>query len=251
MAKNELAKVQEAGVPAVIDFDADAGSGFEEADQASYAIPFLKILQSMSPQVKKSDGAYIKGAEEGDLYNTVTNSVMKGDEGIVIVPCHYRRTILEWSAPLNEGGTFIGSHNAVEGDALMAQTTRTDRGNELPNGHILTDNREHYCIVVNPDGTHEPVLMALTSTQIKKSKKWMTMMNNITLKSGAIAPMYSQMYKLTTTPETSDQFSWFGVKIERLGPVQSAALYESAKKFKEMVRSGVAKADMTSETEPF
>lgn len=251
MAKNELVKETTAGLPAVVDFDADAGAGFEDADQASYAIPFLKVLQSMSPQTKKSDGAYIKGAEEGDLYNTVTGVVVKGDEGMTILPCHYRRSFLEWSGPVSEGGTFVTQHNAADGDALMAKTTRTDRGNELENGHILTDNREHYCLIIKDDGSFEPVLLALTSTQIKKSKKWMTLMNSIILPSGNNAPMYSQLYKMTTVPETSDQFSWFGIKVEHIGSVKSQIQYEAAKKFREMVRSGSAKADMGSEESPF
>ena len=50
----------------------EAGSGFEEATSDSYAVPFLQVLQSGSPQCKKSDGKYIKGAEEGMIFNTVT-----------------------------------------------------------------------------------------------------------------------------------------------------------------------------------
>ena len=69
-----LKKKEEAALPAMMaeSFAADAGSGFENADKDSYAIPFIKLLQSMSPQCKKSNGAYIQGAEEGMLFNTVT-----------------------------------------------------------------------------------------------------------------------------------------------------------------------------------
>jgi hypothetical protein len=74
----------------------DAGAGFEDADANAYAIPFLQILQSGSPQCKKSDGAYIKGAEEGMFYNTVTQELYDGDEGVVVIPCHYMQRFVEW-----------------------------------------------------------------------------------------------------------------------------------------------------------
>lgn len=53
-------------VPIVYDSEMlSQGTGLEEAGVGDYAIPFLRVLQSMSPQLKKSDGQYIQGAEEG------------------------------------------------------------------------------------------------------------------------------------------------------------------------------------------
>ena len=46
------------------DFAADSGSGFEETNSSSFAIPMLKLLAAMSKQCKKGTAEYIKGAEE-------------------------------------------------------------------------------------------------------------------------------------------------------------------------------------------
>lgn len=43
MAKNEVLKKEEALPPAVIDFTADAGGGFEGADGSCFAIPFMRM----------------------------------------------------------------------------------------------------------------------------------------------------------------------------------------------------------------
>ena len=44
--------------------------GFSEVTSEDLAIPFLRILQAMSPQKNKRDGAYVDGAEEGMFFNT-------------------------------------------------------------------------------------------------------------------------------------------------------------------------------------
>jgi hypothetical protein len=49
-------KVAEQQASDLIPFDDDllsAGTGLEDAEASDYAIPFLRILQSMSPQLKK------------------------------------------------------------------------------------------------------------------------------------------------------------------------------------------------------
>ena len=49
-------------------------------------IPFIRILQALSPQLNKQDSLYIKGAEQGDIFNTVNQEIYKADEGVIVVP---------------------------------------------------------------------------------------------------------------------------------------------------------------------
>ena len=71
---NKIAEVTKTStVPVVLDDSfLDQGTGLEDASAEDYAIPFLRILQGGSPQVKKSEGKYIQGSEEGDIFNTVS-----------------------------------------------------------------------------------------------------------------------------------------------------------------------------------
>lgn len=241
MAKQETAVAvkEEAGaVGEVIDFGADVGNGFEETNSSSYAIPFLRVLQSLSPQCKKSDPAYIKGAEEGDFYNTVTEKLYKGEDGVTVVPVHYVHKYIAW-APRESGGGIRGTYTPSEANALV--TTQNERFQQImEDDSILTDTRDHYVMIVNPDGTFEPALLVLYATQLKKSKEWMTLMQGIRI-NGQTAPMFSQMYKITPMAESNDKGSWTGVKIDHVSQVKSRDLYEAAKSFREMVRSGEAK----------
>lgn len=239
MSKALAKKDEGSNVPAELleAFKEDVGQGFEETDQQSFAIPFLVVLQANSPQCKRSDGSYIPGAIEGMFFNTATEELFDGEKGITVCPAHFKRVYTEWTGTKDEGGTFAGEHDVATGEEILRNCHRDEDGNDrTEDGHIIVDGRNHYLILVKEDGTFEPVLLSLTSTQIKKSKKWVTQMKNIH------PVMSSQMWKLTTVGESKDKYTWSGIKVEHIGMVQSMAVYQAAKEFHEMVRSGKAVA---------
>jgi len=239
--KNLPAVKEEAGaLSVVIGDDFDASAGFEETDSSCFAIPFLRILQAISPQAKKQNPKYIEGAEEGDFINTVTEKLYKGTNGVIVIPAHFKHVYNEW-AP--DRGGFRGTHSPSQYDSLV-KTIRTDsKGNpyeaNADTGNQLTDTREHYLMIMEEDGGFTPALLALSASELKKSKKWLTFMRELKV-GGKPVPMQSQMYRITPTPESNDKGNWVGHKIEHLGSVQSLEQFKSAKEFYEMVRSGKA-----------
>lgn len=244
----DLVKQQQQAIVAMQEmFVGDAGSGFEEATASSYAIPFIQILQSGSPQCKKSDGAYIKGAEEGMFYNTVTGKLYSGETGILVIPCHFTNRFIEWKTR-ESGGGFVAEHMP----GTTAATTKDDKGRDmLPNGNTLVDTRNHYVLMLETDEdglvSVEPALITMSSTQLKKSRNWMSKMQGIKIKTNAgfmQAPMASRIYRLTTVPEQNDKGSWFGFKVELEAVVQDPAQYKAAQEFAAAVKSGSAKANM-------
>ena len=62
-------------------FESDIGSGFEEVTSSDIQIPFLRIIQALSPQLKKSDAGFIQGASSGDIFNNT-----------IRWSCHFRYT---------------------------------------------------------------------------------------------------------------------------------------------------------------
>lgn len=238
----ELTVAQKQALALQNQFAEDAGAGFEEASASSYAIPFLQILQSGSPQCKKSDGAYVKGAEEGMLYNTVTGELFDGEKGLVVIPAHFTNRFIEWKLR-ESGGGFVGEHMPVD----APPTNKDDKGRDLlANGNVLVDTRNHYVMFYNNEGILSPALITMSSTQLKKSRQWMSKMQGIKVKNGAgdfvAAPMSSRKYLITTTPEKNDKGSWFGFKIELAGLVDSVSEYKAAGEFRDAVKTGAAKA---------
>ena len=53
------------GALATFDMEADAQQGAQNIAQEDLALPFLKILGQLSPEVNKRDGKYVEGAEPG------------------------------------------------------------------------------------------------------------------------------------------------------------------------------------------
>lgn len=240
MAGKEVAKKAEAQVPALAEtFEQFDQMGFETATADSYAIPFLAILQSNSPQVKKSSGKYIQGAAEGMLLNTVQNTVIDGEEGVLVIPCAYRQGFVEW-VPRDSGGGFVTEYAPHE-----APRTERDEDNRdvLPNGNELMDTRYHSVLLLNEDGTCSPIVIAMTRTQVKKSKRWMSLMQDIKFPkadgSGTYTPpMFSHVYRLRTVPEQKDEYSWYNWEVEKVELIEDGAIVAQAKKFHDAIMAG-------------
>ena len=59
-------------------FGDDVSKGFENMTQEDMALPFVRILGQLSPQVTDGDAKYIEGAKPGMIYNTVTSELYDG-----------------------------------------------------------------------------------------------------------------------------------------------------------------------------
>jgi len=117
------------------------------------------------------------------------------------------------------------------------------------NGTVLVDTRYHYCLVVNDDGSFTPAVFALSSTQIKKSRAWMTLMAGLKLKDKQgkdyTPPTFSHLYRVTTVPEKNEKGAWRGVaiEVERVLNRNDELLYIAAREFRNQISSGKVKAD--------
>ena len=228
--------------------DEYAGEGFENEDHDSGAIPRLKILQKSSPEVDEDSGDYIKGAKAGMVINTVTKRIYDTKKGcIVVVPCYYEKLFNEW-IPIQEGGGFVDSYGAAEGNKLIEDLERDERGVPITeDGHEIRDTREHYFLVID-EGNYEPVVSSFTSTKIKKSKAWWTNMKMARLPGHPlkVPAMFAFSYEMRTVVETKDQYTYFNWDIKKAQPVleidPTGGIIQVAKAFKDAIVSGVKKA---------
>ena len=72
-------------------FEADANQGAQNISQEDLALPFLKVLGQLSPEVNKRDAKYVEGAEPGKIINTVSNELY---DQINVLPVFYKRKYL-------------------------------------------------------------------------------------------------------------------------------------------------------------
>jgi hypothetical protein len=230
-------------------FEADQHAGQEGMSAQDYQIPRLVILQDLSPQVKKTEAAYIDGAEPGDICDVLTGTLYSGSDGITVVPISYRRTHLEW-VPRAKGGGFAGDHGPD--GKILEQCTKDDNGNMvLKNGNHVKVTCEYYVMLVDEEtGEHTAFALSMTGAQIKKARRWNTMMNQLRAPAqggGTFNPaMFFRSYKLTTTPERNDKGSWFGWNItpdkNTVDFPNGNELYLAAREFRQSIASGAVKA---------
>jgi len=248
-----VSKAADKGVPStdVLSFERDAGAGLEGADQDCYAQPFLTLLQKMSPQVDRDSDKYIKGASAGDFLNGATGEVYDGKKGVVLVPVHFERKYVEWGQR-DDGGGFKGSYRPDE--INLADLERDDSGRFQKGDNYLADTRYHYCIQLTPDGRRN-IVLSLTSTQIKKSRNWVTAMSMIRFegKNGKpfCPPTFAHAWRITTVAESNDKGSWHGVKIEKervLGKGDEAVVAE-ARALQALARGGRIRVDEATDTQ--
>jgi hypothetical protein len=218
-------------------FEEDAGVGLGELGQEDVALPFLKVLSRQDPILDD-----LEDAKAGDIYNTVTGQVWKGKEGISVVPCVYQRRYIEW-APR---GTGTGAPiNIFTPDDPRPETERSSEDNREyvvdGQGSYLEETHQHFVVIIGEDGSMETALIAMKSTQLKKSRKWNSMVQSRTMqgKNGMFTPpRFSHIYALKTVSEENSKGSWHGWELSLKGPVEDANIYQSAKAFATSILSG-------------
>lgn len=250
---NDITKKASTELALANTFEDDASSGFDNMGQDDFALPFLRLLTNTSPEVGE-----VEGALPGMVYNTVTGQLYDGKKGITVIPCAYVRQYIEW-APRGEGsGAPIAIYPATSD--ILSRTHREPGDNKdyLDNGNYVENTANHYVLIVEGN-VPEPALITMKSTQLKKSRKWNSMMMSTKMigKNGAFTPpMYSHLYRLTTQAESNDKGKWFGWEIERIGPVDDKDVYSAAKSFAASISDGAVKVqhaheDGAAKSEPF
>ena len=238
---NQVEEKKSAGLPTNI-FEDDAAKGLGAIGQEDLALPFLKILGQLSPEVNKRDGKYVEGAEPGMIYNSVSGELYDGVKGIDVIPCFYKLEYIEWK----DRGEGLGAPIAIyDSSSDIMSKTKPDANykDRLPNGNYIEKTASHFVIVSGDSPS--TALISMKSTQLKISRKWNSMMSGIKMKgkNGMFTPAsFSHIYKLKTTQMQNDKGTWFGWEISKVGPVTDQSLYTQSKSFSENISKGAVKA---------
>ena len=232
----------------------EAGAGLENFTTDDMQIPFIRILQALSPQLNKQDSMYMKGAEQGDIFNTVSQQVFRAEEGIIVVPCFFEKKFLEF-ALRSSGGGFIRELSPDDKDITL--TTREGAAEILPSGNELVRTHQHLVQVMDPETKLcSPAVLDMKKTQLKVSRRWNTMKNGIRLPSGKPMPLYGTAWSIKTIAESNDQGSWYNYKVDRVTEMtkeleammlEARTMYQSFRKGE--IKMAAASADEMSSSQ--
>jgi hypothetical protein len=242
-----------------LDLGADAGIGTEGIGKDDMALPFLSILQDLSPQTKKSKAEFVEGAKPGMFYNSVTKQFWDGEKGIPFVPASYQKTYIEWVP--NQGG-FVADHGEAAGKQLAETGKRTEKGElMLPNGNQLVETAYVFGIVPGGkwgeaddgagnkvpvwefDGTANEVLLTAKSSGLKTTRTWNTQMMGVKVpvQGRMITPALAfNLYLLKAKEVSNDQGTWFALEPTRMGntpqiPEHGKNFYRQAVEFAKLM----------------
>ena len=231
-----------------------AGAGFENQTSDDYSIPFLQILQALSPQLQENDSL-----RQGMILNTVTGEVWDGKKGIAFVPATTQHVYVEWK-PRDAGGGFVGIHEANSDLVNHAKAASAEYGKySTPDGNELIETFYVYGIALDDDGNASEAVLAFSSTKIKKYKGWMTKAKTIQipLPDGRRipAPLFAHRYRLKTVSEKNNKgqfFNWDAIAFDGENAQQARLLpddplFQSAVNIKSMIEQGKARAAYESQ----
>lgn len=215
--KNELVPASAGNKELVVAddfFQSNAGAGLDNVNSSDMLVPRLTILQSLSPQLKQRDSAYIEGAEVGDICDVGTGQLFKSS--LLFLPVYYRKDYLEW-APRSSGGGLVAIHSDP---AILEQTTRNDKKQPvMANGNLIQETAQFFGF--NLSAGRQMCFLPMASTQLKKARKWITMATGEKLRradgSEFTAPLFYRTYELGSAEESNAQGGWAGWTVKR-GP---------------------------------
>lgn len=206
--------------------DEASGKGFEEVKATDLALPQFKLLQSTSPQVKRSEAAYIPGAEEGIWHDVISNRLFRE---ITIVPCKFATYYIEWDGAVR--GRLINNHGTDS--RVMERTRRDDKTgqNVTKDGTIIVPTATWFGVVIagiekTPAGDDHIRSMArcivsMAGTAQKISRRWISDAQSIQLqrKNGSFftPPLFAMSYALSAQATKNDRGSWFLPVVRRAG----------------------------------
>ena len=220
----------------------DAGKGLGKLTQEDLALPFLKILGQLSPEVNKRDGKFVKGSEPGMIFNSVSGELYDGTKGISVIPCLYKLEYIEWKDRGEGSGAPVAIHSSAS-DIMSKTKMDANFKDRLPNGNYIEKTANHFVLITQPTAT--TALISMKSTQLKISRKWNSMMAGLKMKgkNGMFTPAsFSHTYQLRTVEQSNDNGTWFGREVQKIGPVSNTETYQQAKAFAENISKGNVQA---------
>ena len=175
----------------------DDNRGNEGITKEDLVIPRLSIIQAISPELDEKDPAYIEGAKNGMMFNTLTKKLYTE---VLVIPVVYEKKYL-LGRDRKKGGGFGGRYDTEqEANAAIMDM-------EEPDEWEAADTPTHLCLVVS-DGKPFEIAIPMPKSKAKVSRQFNS---TIRLLGG---PRFSRVYKISVVDDKNnagDKFKNFNV----------------------------------------
>ena len=176
-------------------------SGFEGTDSQTFKTPFLRILQAVSPELKKSDAKFIEGASAGNFCNSATQGVFDSVDIIVLKVEH---SLVVWKP---ERGGFVGRHPKSMEEKIVARKDGVQKWDQ--EGNEVMDTIEFYCI--NADDPSDIFIFPLSKASLKHAKSFATRMRLLKSDGKPVGVSWAGVWNIKVVEESNDKGSWYTI----------------------------------------
>lgn len=236
------------------EFEGWEGYGFENQTNEDYSIPFIQLLQALSPRVVEDPDTF----KPGQIVNSVTGQIYDGKTGLCIIPVATTHQYVEW-IPTDMGGGFVGTHEINSDVVKQAKAQATKFGDFKHGDNDLVETFSVYVLVLEEDGTFSNAVIAFTSTKIKKYKNWITKAKTIQIQRAdgrrISPPLFAHKYRLKSVGEKNKKgqpyfnfaeitFDGENAMVSRLSPKDEVFIHAAV--FNDLVISGQTKVNYDS-----
>jgi len=219
------------------------GAGFEDTEPTTQRQPWLKLIQSNSPELKPDHERYLADARQGMFVNSASGRIFTSP--LTLIPVRYSRSFVEWT----EEGRVVGRYTAQDDTvrrAISANGNSTIKLKNPSSGNSINDTRYLFALVVeSTDLTEvnlenaEPVVIAFKSTQIKPIETTIRTMRNIVMQGNSAREFFSFALSLSSySTENKQKQQYYAPKIEVLQEEVSEALQAQGAAFYQFLVDG-------------
>jgi hypothetical protein len=211
----------------VVDYGSYNGMGFEGTSQDDYAMPFLNLLQTGSPEVgAEGPDKAVEGARPGMFVNSVTKELYDGQAGLIFVPCATQQVFVEWK-PRSAGGGIVGRHEHTSDLVVAAKRASKEFGKyQTDEGHDLVQTFYMIGFTLRSADDLEPteiMVIPFSSTKIKPYQAYMGKLRSY--QKIPQPPLFSHRLRLTSFADRNNKGNFFNVKLEPInGGVRESSL---------------------------
>ncbi len=231
------------------------GAGSENIGREDVALPFLKILQGLSPEVTRGNEKFIKGATPGQFINSLTSELWDGEAGVEIIRVYFEKKYIEWR-PKKAGGGLVRISDTLE----EAKANKVPDTGDKDVDTQVDETHQTYCLVKGATGWG-PVLFSASRTKLPFMRKWNGLVLNT--KAGdlkddpnaAKLPPHVQLkpfgvvYSLTSVTKTNDSGTFFIPALGKTKRLAAGQEFKAAAEFYEVIKSGRVKVEYVPPTE--
>jgi hypothetical protein len=184
--------------------NAASNAGNENVTSSDIAIPRLKILQKLSPEIDS-----VEDAAEGMIINSVTEDLY---DAVFVVPLLYRKAVSVFKKRALGGG-YEGQFESDE------EARQHLRDNDLNIGdYDISDVATHTALLLNEDGgVISPVEIMMSGTKLQVSQRWNAAIATKNVGPDGPLARFASVWRLTTVKQSNTHGSWMNFSVEWCG----------------------------------